>query len=90
MKTLFAALLGLSLSALAMPTLAADEAECKSILEKIDVNKDGSVDGAEGEPFMAKATPETVKFDTDTDGKLSTTEFMDACKADTAGLFVIP
>ena len=42
MKILFAALLGLSLSLLAVPSLAADEAECKTRWETVDTNKDGS------------------------------------------------
>ena len=87
MKTLFAVLLGLILSELAVPAFAADEAECKMILGAVDVNKDGSVDAKEGEPFRASTPPEALKFDTDADGTLLTTEFMDACKADTAGIF---
>ena len=84
MKALFSALVGLGLSALAVPSFAADEAACKTTWETVDANKDGSVDATEGQGYLTAiaATPDTQKFDTDTDGKLTTAEFTEACKAD--------
>ena len=81
MKILFAALLGLSLPLLAGPSLAADEAECKTIWEVADANKDGSFVPEEHSKAADEAISDWSGFDTDGDGKLiERVEFTEACK----------
>ncbi len=82
MKILFAALLGLSLPLLAGPSLAADEAECKTIWEVADANKDGAFVPEEHSKAADEAISDWGGFDTDGDGKLANAEFTEACKKD--------
>ena len=82
MKVLLSALVGLGISALAVPTFAADEVACQKSWETADVNKDGSLDAMEGSKHMDAIKTAGGTFDTDSDGKLTTAEFTEACKAD--------
>jgi hypothetical protein len=75
-------LFALSLLALELPSLAADEAECKARWEAVDANKDGSVDATEGEAHFDAIAASDANFDADGDGKLTTEEFAEACKVD--------
>ena len=82
MKTLFAVFLGLSLSGLAVPSLAADEAECKTRWEAVNANKDGAFEPAEGSKAFDDAINTSGGSYADADGKLTAAEFTAACKAD--------
>lgn len=82
MKALFA-LVALGLSVLAVPSFAADEVACKTMWETADANKDGSLDATEGSKHLDAIKTSGATFDTDSDGKLTTAEFTEACKADT-------
>jgi hypothetical protein len=82
MKTLFTALFGLSLSLMVVPSLAADEAECKAKAEAYDSNKDGSLEATSDESSKAVQDAIGAGFDSDADGKVTTAEFTEACKAD--------
>ena len=83
MKTLLIAMFGLSLSLLAVPSLAADEAECKAKWEAYDVNKDGMLgEGDSAESSKAVQDAIGAGFDADGDSKVSAAEFTEACKAD--------
>ena len=83
MRILFTALFGLSLSLMAVPSLAADEAECKAKWEAYDVNKDGALgEGDSDESSKAVQDAIGAGFDADADGKVTSAEFTEACKAD--------
>ena len=82
MKLLFTAVLGLGLSGLAVPSFSADEVACQKNWETADVNKDGSLDAAEGTKHLDAIKTSGKTFDADNDGKLTTAEFTEACKAD--------
>jgi hypothetical protein len=82
-KTLFVTLFGLSLSLMVIPSLAADEAECKGKWEAYDANKDGWLGEGDSDQ-SSKAVQDAIGagFDSDADGKVSAAEFTEACKAD--------
>ncbi len=83
MKTLFAALLSLSLWGLTVPSYAADEAACKTMWETADANKDGALEATERQDSMEGIKdPDVQRFDLDQDSKLSAAEFTEGCKAD--------
>jgi hypothetical protein len=82
MKTLVSAFV-VALSALSVPSFAADEVACKTMWETADVNKDGSLDATEGSKHLDAIKTSGGTFDADGDGKLTTAEFTEACKADT-------
>jgi hypothetical protein len=83
MKALVVALLGLGLSGAALPSLAADEAACKTAWDTADANKDGSLDATEGTAHLEAIKTSGQAYDADNDGKLTAAEFTEACKADT-------
>lgn len=67
--------------ALAVPSLAADEAACQVMFESVDVNKDGSVDATEGAAHFDAINASDANLDIDGDGNLTALEFAEACKA---------
>jgi hypothetical protein len=62
------------------PALAATDAECQEMWTKADSNGDGSVSGGEAIRYMSfmRVAGMTVA----TEGTITRTEFMNACKAD--------
>jgi hypothetical protein len=83
MKSLLIALLALGVSGATVPSLAADEAACKTLWETADANKDGSLDATEGTAHLEAIKTSGQAYDADNDGKLTAAEFTEACKADT-------
>ena len=75
----------LALAATAMivagaPAFAATDAECQAMWKKADANSDGNVSGGEAIRYMSfmRVAGMTVA----TEGTITQTEFMNACKAD--------
>lgn len=62
------------------PAFAATDAECRDMWKKADANGDGNVSGGEGIRYMSfmRVAGMTVA----TEGTITETEFMNACKAD--------
>ena len=67
---------------LAVPAMAASEADCKARWDKADVNKSGSLEGKEATAYLDAITKSGKKYDMKVAGTLSTAEFMAACKDD--------
>ena len=83
MRILLVALCGLGISLMAVPSMAADEAECKARWDAYDINKDGALgEGDSAESSKAVQDAIGAGFDADADGKVTTAEFTEACKAD--------
>jgi hypothetical protein len=59
---------------------APSEATCKAMWTKADADKNGSVEGAEAEKYLAAIKKSGKSYDANNDGKLSQDEFMKACK----------
>lgn len=80
MKKIFAAAAFATMIA-ASPSFAATDAECTEMWKKADVNSDGNVSGGEAVRYMSfmRVAGMTVA----TEGTITQTEFMNACKADT-------
>lgn len=64
----------------AAPSFAATDAECTEMWKKADANSDGNVSGGEAIRYMSfmRVAGMTVA----TEGTITQTEFMNACKAD--------
>jgi hypothetical protein len=75
--TAFAIALGL-----AIPAMAASEADCKVKWDKADVNKSGTLEGKAATVYLDAITKSGTKYETKAVDKLSATEFMAACKDD--------
>ena len=83
MKAVIASLLSLALFGSAIPVMAATDTECKSNWEKADANKDGTLDGTEVSTYLDAIKSKGKTYDANSDGKLTSVEFTEACKADT-------
>ena len=79
MKKIFAAAAFATMIA-AAPSFAATDAECTEMWKKADVNSDGNVSGGEAIRYVSfmRVAGMTVA----TEGTITQTEFMNACKAD--------
>ena len=79
MKKIFAAAAFATMIA-AAPSFAATDAECTEMWKKADANSDGNVSGGEAMRYMSfmRVAGMTVA----TEGTITQTEFMNACKAD--------
>lgn len=80
MKKIFAAAAFATMIAAAAPSFAATDAECTEMWKKADANSDGNVSGGEAIRYMSfmRVAGMTVA----TEGTITQTEFMNACKAD--------
>ena len=67
----------------AIPAMAASDADCKAKWDKADVNKSGTLEGAEATAYLAAITKSGKKYEVKAPGQLSSAEFMAACKDDT-------
>lgn len=74
------ALAAVAALAVGAPAFAATDAECQDMWKKADANSDGNVTGGEALRYMAfmRVAGMTVA----TEGTITQTEFMNACKAD--------
>ena len=79
MKKMIAVAAALTVFA-ATPAFAATDAECQAMWKKADANSDGNVSGGEAIRYMSfmRVAGMTVA----TEGTITQTEFMNACKAD--------
>lgn len=79
MKTMLA-LAAATVIVVGAPAFAATDAECQMMWKKADANSDGNVSGGEGVRYMSfmRVAGMTVA----TEGTITQTEFMNACKAD--------
>lgn len=79
MKKIFAAA-AFATMITAAPSFAATDAECTEMWKKADANSDGNVSGGEAMRYMSfmRVAGMTVA----TEGTITQTEFMNACKAD--------
>jgi hypothetical protein len=73
-------MLALAALAVAAPTWAASDAECRDLWKKADTNADGVLADRESVRYFAlmRVGDRTVA----TEGRMTQAEFMDACKAD--------
>ena len=79
MKKLVIATVGALGLAIAMTAHAASEIDCMVMWHKADVNNNGTLEGKEATDAIRKSGK---KYEMKTDGQLSSTEFMAACKDD--------
>lgn len=79
MKKMIAVAAALTVFA-ATPAFATTDAECQAMWKKADANSDGNVSGGEAVRYMSfmRVAGMTVA----TEGTITQTEFMNACKAD--------
>ena len=70
----------LTAMSLAVPSLAATDAECQDLWKKADANSDGVLSDRESVRYVAlmRVGNRTMA----TEGRITQSEFMDACKAD--------
>jgi len=67
---------------IAMPAHAASEIDCMVMWHKADVNNNGTLEGKEATAYLDAIRKSGKKYEMKTDGQLSSTEFMAACKDD--------
>ena len=66
----------------AVPAMAASEADCKAKWDKADVNKNGILEGKEATAYLDAIAKSSKKYEMKALDKLSSAEFMVACKDD--------
>ena len=79
MKTMLVAA-ALAATCVALPAVAATDAECQAMWTKADVNKDGTLSAEESMRYTAAMRVKEKQVNTD--GKLDQAAFMESCKAD--------
>ena len=67
---------------IAMPAHAASEIDCMVMWHKADVNNNGTLEGKEATAYLDAIRKSGRMYEMKTDGQLSSTEFMAACKDD--------
>jgi hypothetical protein len=82
MKAISASLLSLALIGATVPAWAASETDCKANWEKADANKDGTLEGTEATAYLEAIKGKEKTYSIKSEGKLTSVEFTDACKAD--------
>lgn len=80
-KVVVLAVAAAAASIVAMPVLAATDAECRDMWTKADSDKDGKLTGMEGVRYIAFMRINDRMLATE--GTVTQAEFMEACKADT-------
>jgi hypothetical protein len=78
--TRIVAIAALAAVGFAAPSWAASDAECQEMWKKADVNADGVLSDAESVRYVALMRIGNKTYATE--GRISQSEFMDACKAD--------
>jgi len=72
-----AGVLGLGI---AIPAHAASEIDCMVMWHKADINNNGTLEGKEATAYLDAIRKSGKKFEMQTIGQLSSSEFMAACK----------
>ncbi len=73
-------LISVAATCLALPAVAASDADCQAMWKKADVNNDGVLSDTESLRYAAAIRVNDYKLSGD--GKLTQASFMEACKAD--------
>ena len=82
MNKLFAATAFVVALGFAVPAMVASEADCKAKWDKADVDNNGSLEGEEATAYLDAITKSGKTYDIKALDKLSSAEFMVACKDD--------